>query len=82
MTEIDWFDIDEDTEPSFETDVAKWYLLRKGEHYAVWRWDSKKDVRNKEFVITDLRTNNVINTDHLVEGIFTKFEIFERTYDE
>lgn len=35
----------EKTKPSFESDVAKWYLIKKGKHYACWRWDSKKDNR-------------------------------------
>ena len=81
MKEIKWYEIDENTKPSYETDVAKWYLLQKGEHYAVWRWDSKKDELNKRFLLTNIHTSSVVFEDFTIEGIFIKFEACERTYD-
>lgn len=45
MEEINPFLLDtEKTKPSFESDVARWYLIKKGKHYACWRWDSRKIV--------------------------------------
>jgi len=75
MKEINPLLIDENTEPSFETDVAKWYLLKKGEKYACWRWDSKKN-DDKKYLITTL-DGKVVRDTHLLEGVFATFRMFE-----
>lgn len=71
MKLVDPLLIDENTQPSWETPEAKWYLIKKLNHYNVWRWDSKKDDR-KAFLITDNATNNVVSDDHNLEAILTR----------
>lgn len=77
MEEINPLLIDKDTEPSFETDVAKWYLLKKGEYYACWRWDSKKN-DDKKYLLTTLDGEVVKDTNSL-EGLFVTFRVLEVT---
>lgn len=77
MEEINPFVIDDDTEPSFESDVAKWFLIKKGKHYAGWRWDSKKDKTLKKYLITDIDTNDVVSDGHLLEDMLVKITFYD-----
>lgn len=82
MKELNPFLIDDDTKPSYETDVAKWFLIKRGEAYAAWRWDSKKDKDHKQYLLTDIKSSKVVAEDHLLEGILTKFDVYEKAKEE
>lgn len=82
MEEINPFTIKEDTKPSYETDVAKWYLLKKMDGFALWRWDSKKDARDRRFLITDIETSNVVNEGHRLTDMLYKLDFFEAAFKE
>ena len=77
MEELNPFLIDEETKPSFETDVAKWYLISKKKHYAGWRWDSKKDETHKLYLITDIETSEPVAEDHQLESMLVKLDMFD-----
>lgn len=79
MEEIEFYNITPETKPSYETDVAKWYLIRKGKHYACWRWDSKKDTRQKKYLITTLDGSAVVKETYQIDGLFTIFGALETT---
>ena len=80
MEEINPFLLDtEKTKPSFESDVAKWYLIRKGEYYACWRWDSKKDGNNRKYLITTKDGGRIIKDTHSLEEMFIIFDALEAT---
>lgn len=79
MEEINPFLLDiKKTKPSFETDVAKWYLIRKGKYYACWRWDSKKD-DGRKYLITNLDGSKILKDTNSLEGMFIIFEALEAT---
>lgn len=79
MEEINPFFLDtEKTKPSFESDVAKWYLIRKGEYYACWRWDSKKD-DGRKYLITTLDGSKILKDTHSLEEMFIVFDALEAT---
>lgn len=82
MEEINPFTIREDTKPSYETDVAKWYLIKKGDNFALWRWDSKKDVRDRKFLITNIETNKVVNDGYRLTDMLYKLDFFEAAFKE
>lgn len=82
MKELNPFAIDKNTEPSWETDVAKWYLIKNGEHYAVFRWDSKKDESDRTYLLLDKETNRPVRDSHLLEGILYLFDCFEAVKEE
>lgn len=82
MEEINPFVIDENTEPSYKSDVAKWYLLKKGRVFALWRWDSLKDVNDKRFLITNKKTSVVINEGYQLTEMLDKLDIFEAALKE
>lgn len=82
MKELNPFSINSKTKPSFESDVAKWYLIKRGEKVSLWRWDSKKDDMDKEYIITNNKTNKPINANHRLEDILIRFDIHERFTDE
>ena len=71
-----------DMKPSFESDDAKWWLCEKGKHYAVWHWQSKKDETFHLYVMTDIKTSEVVADDHLLESIDFKFTLFEKLKEE
>lgn len=82
MEEISPFFLDtEKTKPSFESDVAKWYLIRKGKYYACWRWDSKKD-NNKKYLITSLDGSKILKDTPSLEEMFIVFDALEATEGE
>lgn len=66
------------TKPSFESDVAKWYLIRKGRYYACWRWDSKEN-DNKIYLITNIDGSRVLKDTHSLEEMFIIFDALELT---
>lgn len=79
MEEISPFFLDtEKTKPSFESDVAKWYLIRKGKYYVCWRWDSKKD-DNKKYLITSLDGSKILKDTPSLEEMFIVFDALEAT---
>ena len=70
MEEINPFFLDtEKTKPSFESDVAKWYLIRKGKYYACWRWDSKKN-DDRKYLITTLDGSKILKDTTSLEEMF------------
>lgn len=69
----------EKTKPSFESDVAKWYLIKKGHYYACWRWDSKKDDTNKKYLVTTLDGSRILKDTPSLEGVLIVFDALERT---
>lgn len=80
MEEINPLFLDtEKTKPSFESDVAKWYLIKKGKHYACWRWDSKKDDDFKKYLITDLKGERIMRDTHMLEDMLVYFDALEAT---
>lgn len=82
MEEISPFFLDtEKTKPSFESDVAKWYLIRKGKYYACWRWDSKKD-DDRKYLITSLDGSKIIKDTPSLEEMFIVFDALEATEGE
>lgn len=82
MEEINPFTIREDTKPSYETNVAKWYLLKKMKEFALWRWDSKKDARDRRFLITSIETSNVVNEGYRLADMLDKLDFFEAAFKE
>lgn len=79
MEEINPFLLDtEKTKPSFESDVAKWYLIRKGKYYACWRWDSKRD-DDKKYLVTDLKGERIMRDTHMLEDMLVCFDALEAT---
>ena len=80
MEEINPFLLDtKKTKPSFETDVAKWYLIKQGKHYACWRWDSKKNSSFKKYLITDLSGERIMRDTHMLEDMLVCFDALEAT---
>ena len=77
MKELNPFDIDKKTEPSYETPEAKWYLIKKTKHYAVWRWDSKRDETYKTYLITVLKTGEIVRDDTKLESILLYADLRE-----
>ena len=74
MEEINPFFLDtEKTKPSFESDVAKWYLIRKGKYYACWRWDSKKN-DDRKYLITTLDGSKILKDTTSLEEMFIVFD--------
>ena len=67
----------EKTKPSFESDVAKWYFIKKGQYFACWRWDSKKDENHKKYLITSLDGKRVMKDTHSLENMFIFFDALE-----
>ena len=82
MKELNPFLIDENTEPSWETEVAKWYLIKNGKHYAVFRWDSKKDKYDREFLLIDKEDNMPVRDASSLENILYLFDFFEADKEE
>jgi len=82
MEEINPFTIDENTKPSYETDVAKWYLIKKGNKFALWRWDSKKDLADRKFLLTNIKTNEVVKDSYQLTDALTKLDFFEAAFKE
>ena len=79
MEEINPFFLDtEKTKPSFESDVAKWYLIRKGKYYACWRWDSKKN-DDRKYLITTLDGSKILKDTTSLEELFIVFDALEAT---
>ena len=82
MEEISPFFLDtKKTKPSFESDVAKWYLIRKGKYYACWRWDSKKNDK-KKYLITTLDGSKILRDTYSLEDMFVVFEALEATEEK
>lgn len=80
MEEINPFFLDtENTKPSFESDVAKWYLIKKGKHYACWRRDSKKDSSLKKYLVTDLSGERIMKDTPSLEEMLFAFDVLEAT---
>lgn len=80
MEEISPFFLDiEEVKPSFESDVARWYLIKKGKHYACWRWDSKKDSNFKKYLVTDLKGERIMRDTNLLEDMLIYFDALEAT---
>ena len=77
VKELNPFLIDKNTEPSWETEVAKWYLIKNGKHYAVFRWDSKKDEYDRTYLLLDKETNQPVRDTRLLEGILCLFDCLE-----
>ena len=77
MKELNPFDIDEKTEPSYETPEAKWYLIKKTKHYATWRWNSKKDATYKTYLVTDIKTGKIVRDDTKLESILFFIDLRE-----
>lgn len=82
MKELNPFLIDENTEPSWETGVAKWYLIKNGKHYAVFRWDSKKNNYDRAYLLIDKEDGRPIRDTSLLENILYLFDFFEAGKEE
>lgn len=79
MEEINPFFLDtEKTKPSFESNVAKWYLVRKGKYYACWRWDSKKN-DDRKYLITTLDGSKILKDTTSLEEMLIVFDALEAT---
>lgn len=78
MQQYHILEINDDTPPSFETEVAKWWLLDKGEHLAVWLWESKKD-GEKNYLITDITHSKVVREYKKLEDTYAFFSTIEAT---
>ena len=70
--------ISDDDKPDFETKEAKWYLCEKGNKYAIWRWDSKKDKAYKLFLLQRISDGVVVEESRTIAGIGTLYEAYER----
>lgn len=82
MKELNPFLIDDDTKPSYETDVAKWFLIKKNKYYAAWLWECKKDKNNRKYLMTDIDTSEVVSDDHLLESVLVKLDLYEKARDK
>lgn len=69
----------EEAKPSFESDVARWYLIKKGKHYACWRWDSKKNSDFKKYLVTDLKGERIMRDTRSLEDMIICFNALEAT---
>ncbi|MBR2766810.1 hypothetical protein IKD67_01860 [Candidatus Saccharibacteria bacterium] len=77
MKELNPLLIKDDTKPTWESDVAKWYLIQKGEYFSIWRWDSKKDKRDRTFLIIDNERRGAVFDDTNLENICYMFDFYE-----
>lgn len=82
MKELNPFLIDKNTEPSWETEVAKWYLIKNGKHYAVFRWDSKKNDYDRAYLLINKEDGRPIRDTSLLESILYLFDFFEMEKEE
>lgn len=82
MKELNPFTINENTEPSWETEVAKWYLITNGKHYAIFRWDSKKDKNDRTFLLIDKETNKPVKDGYSLQDMLYIFDFFEMEKEE
>lgn len=82
MKELNPFLIDENTKPSWESEAAKWYLIKNGKHYAIFRWDSKKDKDDRTYLLLDKETNRPIRDGYSLENILYLFDFFEMDKEE
>lgn len=77
MKKINPFLIEDDTPPTYETEVAKWWLIEEGERCSVWRWDSKKDETNKTYLLLD-KDSNIIKDTHLLESVLWAMTAYDK----
>lgn len=77
MKELNPFLIKENTKPSWESEVAKWYLIKNGNYYAIFLWESKKDKNNRAYLLIDKETNKPVRDGYSLENILYLFDFFE-----
>lgn len=80
MEEINPFTITDKTTPSYETEVAKWFLIAKKrfKRCSVWLWISKRNKDDMAYVIIDNKTNLVVYDDTLLENILVKADVHDK----
>ena len=77
MKEVNPYTINENTPPSFESDVAKWYLISKGEKYDAWRVD-KKDGTYKAFVLQERKTLKIVRVFFVLSEVFEAQSLYDK----
>lgn len=87
IEELNPFTIDENTKPTFDSEAASWYLIKRGKHYAGWLWKSKHHKLSngdylRKYLITDLGGNKIVSDGNLLEDMLIKVDLFDKTGEE